>query len=83
MGNSLTSVVSNIFVEHFEEIALDTADHKPANRLRYVEDTFVVWPHESARLQQFLHHLSNVRRKLNSQWKLKIMIAFRFWMFCL
>jgi hypothetical protein len=42
MGNSLSPVVSNIFMEHFEEIGLDTADHKPAKWLRYVDDTFVV-----------------------------------------
>jgi hypothetical protein len=30
MGNSLSPVVSNMFMEDFEEIALDTADHKPA-----------------------------------------------------
>jgi hypothetical protein len=30
IGNSLSPVVSDIFMEHFEEIALDTADHKPA-----------------------------------------------------
>jgi hypothetical protein len=29
IGNSLSSVVSNIFMEHFEEISLDTADHEP------------------------------------------------------
>jgi hypothetical protein len=34
MGNSLSPVVSNIFMEHFEEIALDTADYKPAKWLR-------------------------------------------------
>jgi hypothetical protein len=28
--------------------------------LRYV-DTFMVWPHGQARLQQFLHHLNSVR----------------------
>jgi hypothetical protein len=31
MGNSLSPVVSNIFMEYFEKIALDTADHKPLN----------------------------------------------------
>jgi hypothetical protein len=30
MGNSLSPVVSNIFVERFEEVALDTAEQKPA-----------------------------------------------------
>jgi hypothetical protein len=34
MGNSLFPVVSNIFMDNFEEIALDTADHKPAKWLR-------------------------------------------------
>jgi hypothetical protein len=39
MGNSLSPVVSNIFMEHFEEIALDTADHIPTKWVRYVDDT--------------------------------------------
>jgi hypothetical protein len=60
MGNSLSVVVSNIFAEHIEEIALDTANYKPAKWLRYVDDTFVVWPHGPARLQQFLHHLNSL-----------------------
>jgi hypothetical protein len=34
MGNSLFPVFSNIFMEHFEEMSLDTADHKPAKWLR-------------------------------------------------
>jgi hypothetical protein len=60
MGNSLSLVVSNIFMEHFEETALDTADHKPAKWLIYVDDTFVVWPHGPTGLQQFLHYFSSV-----------------------
>jgi hypothetical protein len=49
MGNSLSPVVSNIFMEHLEEMALDTADHKPAEWLRNVVNTFVVWQHGPAR----------------------------------
>jgi hypothetical protein len=48
-------------MEHFEEIALDTADFKPTKWLRYVDDTFPVWPHGPAKLQQFLDHINNVR----------------------
>jgi hypothetical protein len=59
MRNSLSLVVSNTFTEHSEETALDTADHKPTKWLRYVDDTFVVWPHQPARLQKFLHHLNS------------------------
>jgi hypothetical protein len=58
VGNSLSPV---IFMEHSEEIALDTADYKPSKWLRYVDDTFVVWPHGPAKLQEFLHHLNSVR----------------------
>jgi hypothetical protein len=64
MGNSLFPVVSNILMEHFEEIALDTAEHKLAKWLRYVDNTFVVWPHGLARLQQFLHHLNSLRHTI-------------------
>jgi hypothetical protein len=62
MGNSVPPVVSNIYeMDHFEERALDTADHKPAKWLRNVDDTFMVWPQGPAKLQQFLHHLKSVR----------------------
>jgi hypothetical protein len=61
MGSSLSPVVSNIFMEHFEKLAIDTTDLRPAVWLRYVEDTFVVWPHGSTRLQEFLHHLNSLR----------------------
>jgi hypothetical protein len=50
MGNSISLVVSNIFLEHSEETALDTADHKPAKWLRYVDNTIVVWPQGPERL---------------------------------
>jgi hypothetical protein len=42
MGKCLSPVVSNMFMEHMGEIALDTADYKPAKWLRCVDDTFVV-----------------------------------------
>jgi hypothetical protein len=61
MVNSQSPVVSNVFMEHFEEIALDTGNHKAAKWLRYFEDTFVVWPHGPARLQLCFQHLSSVR----------------------
>jgi hypothetical protein len=64
VGNSLSPVVSNIFIEHFEEIALDAAVHKPTKRLRNVDDIFVVWPHGPAKLQQFLHHHKSLRSTL-------------------
>jgi hypothetical protein len=38
-------MVSHVFMKHFDEIALDRADLKPAKWLSFVE-TFVVWPHK-------------------------------------
>jgi hypothetical protein len=50
MGNSVSPLLSSIFMGHFEEIAFDTADHKPAKWLRYIDNTFLVLPHGPARL---------------------------------
>jgi hypothetical protein len=66
MGSSQSLVVSNIFMEHIEETALDTADYKPTKWLRYVDDTFMVWPHGPARLQSFLDHINSMRPTIKS-----------------
>jgi hypothetical protein len=45
MVSSLSPIVSNIFMEHFEKLALDLAQYKSSLWLWYVDDTFMVWPH--------------------------------------
>ena len=42
MGNPLSPVVANIYMEHFEELAVESAEVKPATWLCYVDDNFVV-----------------------------------------
>jgi hypothetical protein len=54
MGSSLSPIISNIFMEHFEKLALDSL------WLWYV-DTFVVRPHGSEQLQNFLNHIKGLR----------------------
>jgi hypothetical protein len=61
MGNALSPVVSNIFMEHFEELVLRTPNHRPFLWLRYVDDTFVIWPHGPDRSQEFFDHINNLR----------------------
>ena len=61
MGNPLSPVVANIFMEHFEELAITSAPVKPAIWLRYVDDTFVVWREGREKLEEFLHHLNALR----------------------
>jgi hypothetical protein len=48
-------------MEHIEKLALESAQHKPSLWLLYVDDTFLVWPHGSERLQDSLSHLSSLR----------------------
>jgi hypothetical protein len=51
MGSSLTPVVSNIYMKHFEKLALDSTQYKPSLWLWYVDDMFVVWPNSPEQLQ--------------------------------
>jgi hypothetical protein len=53
MARSLSQIVSNIYVEHFEKLALESAQHKLLLWLCYFEDTFVVWSQGPERLQNF------------------------------
>ena len=59
MGSPLSPVLANIFIEMFEEEAIDSAAHKPSLWVRYVDDTFVIWPYDRGKLQDFLSHLNN------------------------
>jgi hypothetical protein len=61
MGSLLSPIVSNIYMEYFEKLALYSAQHKPSLWLRYVDDTFVVWPHGPEHLQNFLSYLICLR----------------------
>ncbi|GJQ66633.1 hypothetical protein Trydic_g4603 [Trypoxylus dichotomus] len=60
MGSLLSPVVANLFMEQFESLAIETAVDKPTVWWRYVDDTFVVWPHGRDKLERFLEHLNGV-----------------------
>jgi hypothetical protein len=72
---------SNIFMEHFDKIAQDTADHKPTKWLRHVDDTFVVWPHGPEKLQQSLHFLNSFRPTIVFTMEVEANDTFHSWMF--
>ena len=44
MGSPLSPTLSNIYMEYFEEMALGSTSLKPSMWLRYVHDTFILWP---------------------------------------
>ena len=56
MGSPLSPVVANLFMETLEERALATATLQPKTWLRYVDDTFVIWPHGQQALGEFHTH---------------------------
>ena len=45
MGSPLSPIIANLFMESLEERAIESSPQKPSIWLRYVDDTFVVWPH--------------------------------------
>jgi hypothetical protein len=61
LGSSPSPIVSNLYLEHFENLALDSALHKPSLWLRYVDDTFVVWLRGPEQLQNFRGYLNSLR----------------------
>ena len=58
MGSPISPVLANIFMKEFEVSSLLTADFKPILWLRYVDDTFVIWPHGQVLLHKFLEYLN-------------------------
>jgi hypothetical protein len=69
---SLSPVIANFSVEDTEERALAQAAHKPLSCFRYVDDTFVIWPLESKKLERFFDHLNGLHR--NTQFTVDIEI---------
>ena len=59
MGFPVSVVVANLYMEFFEELALETALTRPRLWKRYVEDTFCILRKGSTK--ELLHHLNRVR----------------------
>ena len=68
MGSPLSPVIANFFMEDFEEKALNQATLKPTCWYRYVDDTFVIWPHGKENLTS-LNTLTGYTKTYSSLWK--------------
>jgi len=64
MGSPLSPVIANFDMEKFENEAIQLATHKPTCWYRYVDDTFVIWPHGQDKLQDFLNHINGLHKKI-------------------
>jgi hypothetical protein len=60
MGSPLSPLMANLFMEWFEQRAIDTALSKPKMWLRYVDDVYCQWQHGKESLQGFLDHLNTI-----------------------
>ncbi|XP_046384847.1 uncharacterized protein LOC124155175 [Ischnura elegans] len=65
MGSPLSPIIANLFMEKLEEKALRTYEKPPKMFLRYVDDTFVVWPHGKSELNNFLRHFNIQNSSIN------------------
>jgi hypothetical protein len=68
--SSLTPILNSIYVEHFEILALDSAQFETSLWLRYIDITFVVWSHGPGRLQNFLSHPNTLKSSI--KWMMEI-----------
>ena len=64
MGSPLSPVIANLYLESLEETAIQSAPSKPKLWVRYVDDTFVIWPHGPDRLQSFHQQLNKQHPKI-------------------
>ena len=59
MGSPLSPIVANLYMESFENKAPSSTRLTPTVWRRYVDDTFVLWPHGADQLEEFHAHLNN------------------------
>ena len=60
MGSPLSPVLANLYMEYFEEMPLGSTSLEPSMWLRYVDDTFILWPHQED-VQILLDHVNSIR----------------------
>jgi hypothetical protein len=63
MGSPLSPVTENFFMEYFEKKAIEEVTHKPVCWFRYVDDTFIIWPHGQEKLTPQQDTVHNGKRR--------------------
>ena len=59
MGSPVSAIVANLYMEFFEELALDSAPSRPRVWKRYVDDACCIMKKDA--VDGLLHHLNGVR----------------------
>ena len=58
MGSPLSPIIANLFMEHLQEEAIQSAPSQPTVWTHYVDDTFVIWQHGDEEVARFQRHLN-------------------------
>jgi hypothetical protein len=64
MGSPLSPVIANFYTEDYEKAALESAPLTARCWFRYVDDTFVVWPHDPDKIKDSLHDLNSIHQSI-------------------
>ena len=59
MGSPPSPIIANLFMENFEQKALNSTNPKPEWWSRFVDDTFLIWAHGKEELDKFVDHLNS------------------------
>lgn len=59
MDSPLSPIIANLYMESFERKALTSAPLTPTLWLRYVDNTFALWPHGQEQLVEFHNQLDS------------------------
>jgi hypothetical protein len=76
MGSSLSLVVSNIFVEYFDNFNLDSTQYKPSIWLRHVDDTLVYGHMTMRNCNHFVNTSVVSDLPYSLLWKQKLVVLF-------
>ena len=60
MGSPISPAVANFYMQEFEHMALERSQLQPSHFFRYVDDTFIVWPHGEDSLSTFHDCLNSI-----------------------
>jgi hypothetical protein len=64
---------------NFEKKTIEKATLKPVCWFRYVDDTFVIWPHGQEKLKVFLNHFNGLQNKIKFRMEKKKKASFHSW----
>jgi hypothetical protein len=66
VGSPLSPVITIFFMEDFEKKAIEQSAHKTISWFKYVDDTFIIWPHCQEKRTEFLNHLSGLHNNIGT-----------------